>query len=174
MAPSQVARRCCLPHLRGICPAKEHLRAWAEAMRRQDPRRFPVRRSAVNGMGTPHGADTTETVLHVDAATRLPDAAMPSQEGHHAGGLEQCDSPQDQAERERQSTAVMAIVIRGRVAHCTTQINASKGPAFGMSQGKDRTLRAALAAENSKTHFSPNFLMSRWVRRRNGPSGSSK
>ena len=83
MAPSQVARRCCLPHLRGICPAKEHLRAWAEAMRRQDPRRFPVRRSAVHGMGTPHGADTTETVLHVDAATRLPDAGMPLQEGHH-------------------------------------------------------------------------------------------
>ena len=58
-------------------------------------------------MGTPHGADTTETVLHVDAATRLPDARMPSQEGHHAGGLEQCDSPQDQAEREHQPTVVM-------------------------------------------------------------------
>ena len=89
MAPSQVVRRCCLPHLRGICPAKEHLRAWAEAMRRRYPRRFPVRRSAVNGMGTPHGADTTETVLHVDAAARLPDAGMPSQEGHHIrGGVE--------------------------------------------------------------------------------------
>ena len=61
-----------------------------------------------HGMGTPQGADTTETVLHVDAATRLPDAGMPLQEGHHAGGLEQCDSPQDQAEREHQSTAVMA------------------------------------------------------------------
>ena len=36
-----------------------------------------------HGMGTPHGADTTETVLHVDAATRLPDAGMPLQEGHH-------------------------------------------------------------------------------------------
>ena len=45
------------------------------------PRRFPVRRSAVNGMGTPHGADTTETVLHVDAAKRLPDAASPWQQG---------------------------------------------------------------------------------------------
>ena len=104
---SKQARRCCWPHLRGLCPAKEHLRAWAEAMRRRHPRRFPVRRSAVNGTGTPQGAGTTETVLHVDAAKRLPDARMPSQEGHHAGGLEQCDSPQDQAEREHQPTVVM-------------------------------------------------------------------
>lgn len=50
MAPSQISRRCCLPHLRGICPAKEHQRARAAEVRRHSGR-SPVRQSAVHGVG---------------------------------------------------------------------------------------------------------------------------
>lgn len=47
---SQVARRCCLPHPRGIRPAQWRSWAWARSACRVSAR-LPVRQSTVHGMG---------------------------------------------------------------------------------------------------------------------------
>lgn len=47
---SRTARRCCLPHPRGIRPAKWRSWAWARSARRVSAR-LPVRQSTVHGIG---------------------------------------------------------------------------------------------------------------------------
>lgn len=72
---SKQARRCCWPHLRGLRPAKEHLRAWAEAMRGIPAGPSPPKRGTRANRGRrrrPRTETVTPDGMPVDALERGP------------------------------------------------------------------------------------------------------